>query len=95
MKVYIAGKMAGDAGYKEKFRAAEHTLRARGHTPMHSAELPGGFEHEEYLHICYAMIDVCDMVYLRPDWEGSVGARKERKYARKRHKPVRILEEEI
>ena len=62
---------------------------------MHSAELPGGFEHEEYLHICYAMIDVCDMVYLRPDWEGSVGARKERKYARKRHKPVRILEEEI
>ena len=43
-------------------------------------ELPA-LRHKDYLHICFAMIDVCDAVYLLPDWKASKGARMERIYA--------------
>ena len=37
--------------------------------------------HEDYMHICYAMIDICDAIFLLDDWQKSVGARAECQYA--------------
>lgn len=87
MKVYIAGKMTGSDNYKEKFNVAAEHLTRLGHTVMNPAVLPPGFEHEEYMHICYAMIDVCDGVYFLNNWKDSKGARMEYRYAElsKRH----------
>ena len=44
MKVYIAGKITGDPGYRDKFAAAEIQLGWQGHTVLNPAELPGGHE---------------------------------------------------
>lgn len=48
---------------------------------MNPAILPDGFAHEEYMHICYAMIDVCDCVWLMEGYQRSKGAMMERTYA--------------
>lgn len=83
MKIYIAGKITRLDDYEEKFQAAAERLAGLGHTVMNPAILPPGFEHEEYMHICYAMIDVCDGVYFLNDWKDSKGARMEYRYARR------------
>ena len=48
---------------------------------MNPAVLPFGFSHNEYLEICYKMIDCCDAVYLMKGWSKSLGARTETLYA--------------
>lgn len=90
MKVYIAGKITGDYYNKvtDKFLAAEIQLSEAGHLVMRPTCLPLGFNHKDYMHICYAMIDVCDAVYLLNDWKMSKGARMEHQYAEKKHKVI-------
>ena len=66
MKIYIAGKITGDPGYRDKFAAAEIQLGWQGHTVLNPAELPSGMSREDYMRICFAMIDVADaVVFLR------------------------------
>lgn len=81
MKVYIAGPIAGHKNYRQKFHEAEKRLRQLGHIPMHSADLPLGFEHHEYLYICDAMIDKCDVILMLEGWGESRGACHEYLYA--------------
>ena len=80
MKVYIAGKITGDPGYRDKFAAAEIQLGWQGHTVLNPAELPSGMSREDYMRICFAMIDVADAVVFLPDAAESAGARLERAY---------------
>jgi nucleoside 2-deoxyribosyltransferase len=80
-KVYIAGKITGLTDFKEKFQAAEDWLKKRGHIVMNPAILPSGFEYEEYMAICFAMIDACDVVCMLINWADSPGATRERTYA--------------
>ena len=90
MKVYIAGKITGD-DYNmvtDKFLVAETQLSVAGHSVMNPTCLPLGFSHKDYMHICYAMIDVCDAVYFLNDWKMSKGARMEHQYAKKNHKVI-------
>ena len=68
MKIYIAGKITGDPGYRDKFAAAEIQLGWQGHTVLNPAELPSGMSREDYMRICFAMIDVADAVVFLPDW---------------------------
>ena len=91
--IYIAGPITGIVNFKEKFEAAEIDLKERGFIPMNPARLSGGFKHSEYMSICYAMINVCDTVYLLLDWQESKGAVMEFNYAREKHKDI-IREEE-
>lgn len=80
MKVYIAGKITGDPGYRDKFAAVEIQLFWQGHTVRNPAELPRGMSREDYMRICFAMIDVADVVVFLPDAAESAGARLEREY---------------
>ena len=80
MKVYIAGKITGDPGYRDKFAAAEMQLFWHGHTVLNPAELPRGMSREDYMRICFAMIDVADAVVFLPDAAESAGARLEMAY---------------
>ena len=44
--------------------------------------------HEDYLHICYSIIDVCDAVFMLKDWRQSEGAKLERLYATTKGKVI-------
>ena len=93
-KVYIAGKITGFDGFAEKFARAEENLKALGAIPMNPAVLSKGFSQEDYLKVCFRMIDVCDCVFMLDNWKDSKGANKEFLYAYDNGKPI-LYEEEI
>ena len=90
MKIYVAGKITGLDNYKEVFEEAGRMLEEEGHTVMLPSILPEGFEYEEYMKICFAMIDVCDSVYMLSNWDESPGAVREQSYAINSGKSVRM-----
>lgn len=77
MKIYVIGPITGIPDYKERFKEAEEALKAKGHTVMNPAILPEGFEHEEYMHICLSMVEVCEAVVLLKGWTESKGGKVE------------------
>lgn len=90
MKVYIAGKITNDPNFKEKFHKKEIELISQGHSVMNPAILPKGFAYEDYMEVCFAMIDTCDVVCLLADWQESNGASRERLYAWAHNKPTHV-----
>lgn len=85
MKIYIAGKITGleREDVLQKFEKVSGDLIKQGHETFLPCVLPvyDDVPHEDYLHICYAIIDVCDAVYMLSDWQQSKGARMELQYA--------------
>lgn len=96
MKIYIAGKITGlnRARVELKFQVTAGILAREGHDVFYPTILPDyeSVPHEDYMHICFAMIDVCDAVYMQEDWQQSKGARMELEYAKSHGK--RILYED-
>ena len=80
MKAYIAGKISGDPKYYEKFQTAETALTWEKFIVLNPAELPKGMRPGDYMRVCFAMIDIADVVAFLPDWEDSRGARLEHDY---------------
>lgn len=85
MKIYVAGKITGTdrRATERKFQSAAERLAADGHAVFLPCALPDYdcVPHEDYMHVCYAMIDICDAVYMLSDWQTSKGARMELQYA--------------
>ena len=50
-KIYIAGKITGDPGYKEKFAAMKKNLQKEDTAVMNPAELPEGMCPADYMKI--------------------------------------------
>ena len=95
MKIYIAGKITGNPSFRDDFKKAELALKLQGHIVLSPADTIARIqrlEHHEYLHICYAMIDVADAVALLPNWKDSKGAKMEMEYAKKANKKIMYLE---
>lgn len=80
MKAYIAGKITGVPDYKEKFQKGVEALVKEGFIVLNPAVLPEGMSPHDYMKICFAMIDVADIVFFLPDWTFSDGARLEYEY---------------
>lgn len=93
MKIYIAGKITGNNIYYAEFLTAEIELKNKGHIVFNPTTLPLGLEYEQYLHICKAMIDICDTVALLPNWKESKGANAELEYAKENNKKIIYLKE--
>jgi len=91
MKAYIAGKITGNENYKVEFGNAVIDLEAEGYVVMSPAVLSKGFEQTEYLHVCKAMIDVCDIVFFLPTWVNSYGSNFEMGYATGIKKEIRFI----
>ena len=85
MKIYLAGKITGDPEYKRKFAQAAEVYGGTEDAPnaiLNPAELPEGMEPGDYMRVCLAMIDACDVAVFLPDWQRSAGAQIERAYCR-------------
>ena len=85
MKIYIAGKITGNDRKETvlKFEAAAKKLIESGHEVFIPCVLPDypDVSHNDYLHICFAIIDIVDAVYMLEDWQESIGARRELQHA--------------
>lgn len=98
MTIYLAGKMTGESDYnKPVFDQAKDTLSSLGETVFSPADMippcdPESVSKSEYLHICFAIIDICDAVFFLKGWEESEGARKEMAYALQYNKDI-IMQE--
>ncbi len=89
VKIFISGPVTGIENYKETFGKAEERLKNQGHDVMNPAWMPAeGFEHAEYMHVCEAMIDVCEAVCFLPGWQDSAGSRWEYVYAKEEKKKI-------
>ena len=96
MKIYLAGKITGNSKFKDDFKKAELALKLQGHIVLNPADTIARIqrlEHYEYLHMCYAMIDVADAAAFLPNWKDSKGAKMEFLHARKTGKEIILLEE--
>lgn len=91
MKAYIAGKITGNENFKQEFADAEEMLIKQGYAVMNPSVLNKGFEQMEYLHVCMAMIDVCDIVFFLPSWTESKGANFEMGYCKGKNIETRFL----
>ena len=90
MKIYIAGPITGIEDFQLHFALAQKRLRDAGHVTMNPATLAlnEGFTHADYMHICFAMLHVCDGVYMLDGWRDSKGATMEYEYALKTQKVI-------
>ena len=84
-KIYIAGPVTGDPDYIEKFNKAEEKLKGEGWTVINpvkvNANLPDDTTWDQYLHMGYAMLDMCNSIFMLPGFENSKGAVRELEYA--------------
>ena len=97
MKIYIAGKISGDPNYKNKFSVAADAVSAayEGAVILNPADHPEGLSAAEYMRLCFAEIDMADMVMFLPDYKGSSGAQLELAYCRYTGKPHSFLSKEV
>ena len=87
--VYLAGKITGDAGYKEKFKKAQEAMEFAGFVVLSPTILPeDGFTYNAYMRMTTAMLLECDAVCMLPGWKDSPGARCEYDRARQEGKEV-------
>ena len=79
MKIFISGPISGMPDHNRMaFICAENRLWLQGHAVMNPVRLqpsnPDAFTHEDYVHICLAMLQRCDAIYLLKGWQWSTGA---------------------
>lgn len=80
MKIYISGKITGTEDYIERFAKAEKELTKQGYEVINPARISTclpALEHEEYMRIDFALLEVCEVIYMLKGWADSRGAREE------------------
>jgi hypothetical protein len=78
--IYIAGPVTGVEKYWEPFEKAQDEIEAAGFIALSPTWQPKGMSNEQYMRICFAMIDSADGVLFLPGWNKSLGALLERNY---------------
>lgn len=86
--VYISGPITGVKNYWEAFEQAAEDLEGLGYIALNPARLPQGMTNEQYMRICFAMIDSADAVLFLEDWRNSAGANLEAAYCEYTEKSV-------
>ena len=91
--VYISGPITNNQTYVLDFARAEEKIKEAvkyGEYDFSSvinpakvcSNLPEEFRHEDYMEVCYRLIDLSQSIYMLKGWQESVGARKEHAYAK-------------
>lgn len=98
MKIYISGAITGTDDYMERFAKAEKELTEQGYSVVNpakvNAQLPEDTSYEEYMKMCFCMLDMCESIFMLKGWEKSCGANREYGYALAKKKTI-FFEEEI
>ena len=94
MKIYISGAISNTDDYMERFAKAEKELTEQGYSVVNpakvNAQLPEDTNYEEYMKMCFCMLDMCDGIYMLKGWEKSCGANREYGYAMAKEKTIFI-----
>jgi hypothetical protein len=82
---FLSGAITNNPDYigdfaRAKIKYGEHM------TIISPAFLPIGLQHEQYMRICKAMIDECDMIIFLDGWEESRGSNEEYAYGLEKQK---------
>ncbi len=83
--IYISGPMTNHLNYFAEFEAAEERLESKGFQPINPAKilalLPSSVSYDQMMHICFALINISDGIYMMHGWMNSKGAKMELAYA--------------
>ena len=94
--LYVGGAITSDPLYEEKFAQAATKLRILNFAVMNPAVLPKrGFTHRQYMRVTIAMLDVCEILCLLPDWHKSPGTIMEFIHAILKRKSIVMFNELI
>jgi nucleoside 2-deoxyribosyltransferase len=91
MRLYISGRITVNPNYKEEFDNAEKWLKERDITPINPCKVNAICEtlsYEEFMKIDYALIDLCDGLFMLKGWQESKGALSEMCYAKSLGKKI-------
>ena len=95
-RVYISGAITGTTDYMERFAMAELKLLGLGYEVVNPStilsHIPTTSTHDEYMHISYALMDICNAIYMMDGWRESKGAKLEYDYAY--NKEMRLIYEQ-
>ena len=85
MKIYISGAITGTDDYMERFAKAEKELIEKGYSVVNpakvNAQLSEDITYEEYMKMCFCMLDMADAIFMISNWKTSCGASQEYGYA--------------
>lgn len=84
-RVYLSGATR----YQRRFKWYKYQLEECGFEVISpaviSARLPRTFSHDDYMHICLALLDLCSVIYVIPGSDHSEGVKAEIAHAEKMH----------
>ena len=69
----------------ERFAKAEKELTAKCYSVVNpakvNAQLPEDTTYEEYMKMCFCMLDMCEAIFMLKGWSKSCGSNREYWYA--------------
>ena len=87
MKIYISGAITNNPNYKEDFERAEDYLQREYpsayiiNPALVNSYLPKSTTYEEYMKMCFCMLDICEAIFMIQGWSKSRGSIREYGYA--------------
>lgn len=90
--VYLSGRITDNENYRKEFACAELFLSQMGYIVINPAkldEIAEGLTYEQYMQICYRLVDIADIIFMVSSWQNSKGARAELLYAKSLGKEVK------
>ena len=81
MRIYVSGKITDNENYKEDFARAVKMLDTKNTKDLIinpaalSEVLLGNARHEDYMQVCFTLLDTCDCIFLLDNLGGVQGGK--------------------
>lgn len=80
-RIYVSGAVTETSDYSERFSQGALEASKLAFAVIDPSKLdfvmPNGCSHEEWMSICYPLLELCDAIYMLDGWETSTGANLE------------------